>query len=118
MAEPGYLRRKWINRLMLGLSSGAAGLAILILAIILGYTLVRGIAYLNLDFLTQAAKPVGEVGGGMRNEIIGTLILVVLGSIIAIPIGLMAGVFLVEFSPLKRPLPFDLWPIYWPGFRR
>jgi phosphate transport system permease protein len=101
MAEPGYLRRKWLNRLMLVLSSGAAGLGILILAIIMGYTLVHGIAYLNLDFLTQAAKPVGEVGGGMRNEIIGTLILVVLGSIIAIPIGLMAGVFLVEFSGPK-----------------
>lgn len=101
MAEPGYLRRKWSNRLMLGLSSGAAGLGILILAIIMGYTLVHGIAYLNLDFLTQAAKPVGEVGGGMRNEIIGTLILVVLGSIIAVPIGLMAGVFLVEFSGPK-----------------
>ncbi len=86
---------------MLGLSSGAAGLGILILAIILGYTLVHGIAYLNLDFLTQAAKPVGEVGGGMRNEIIGTLILVVMGSIIAVPIGLMAGVFLVEFSGPK-----------------
>jgi phosphate transport system permease protein len=101
LAEPGYLRRKWSNRLMLGLSSGAAGLGILILAIIMGYTLVHGIAYLNLDFLTQAAKPVGEVGGGMRNEIIGTLILVALGSIIAVPIGLMAGVFLVEFSGPK-----------------
>ena len=101
MAEPGYLRRKWFNRLMLGLSGGAAGLSILILAIILGYTLVHGIAYLNLDFLTQAAKPVGEIGGGMRNEILGTLILVALGSIIAVPIGLMAGVFLVEFSPPK-----------------
>jgi phosphate transport system permease protein len=101
MAEPGYLRRKWSNRLMLVLSSGAAGLGILILTIIMGYTLVHGIAYLNLDFLTQAAKPVGEVGGGMRNEIIGTLILVVLGSIIAVPIGLMAGVFLVEFSGPK-----------------
>jgi phosphate transport system permease protein len=101
MAETSYLRRKWSNRLMLGLSSVAAGLGILILAIILGYTLVRGIAYLNLDFLTQAAKPVGEIGGGMRNEIFGTLILVVLGSIIAVPIGLMAGIFLVEFSGPK-----------------
>lgn len=101
MSETGYLRRKWFNRLMLGLSSLAAGLGILILAIIMGYTLVRGIAYLNIDFLTQAAKPVGEAGGGMRNEIFGTLILVVLGSIIAVPIGLMAGIFLVEFSGPK-----------------
>jgi phosphate transport system permease protein len=98
MSERGYWRRKLFNRLMLGLSSSAAGLGILILALILGYTLAQGISALNLDFLTQAAKPVGEAGGGMRNEIIGTLILVVLGSIIAIPIGLMAGIFMSEFA--------------------
>jgi phosphate transport system permease protein len=98
MSERGYLRRKWFNRVMLGLSSGAAGLGILILALILGYTLAHGIASLNLDFLTQAAKPVGEAGGGMRNEILGTLILVVLGSLLALPVGLMAGIFLAEFA--------------------
>ena len=86
---------------MLGLSSCAAGFGILILALILGYTLANGIAFLNLDFLTQAAKPVGEVGGGMRNEIFGTLILVALGSILALPVGLMAGIFLSEFGGPK-----------------
>jgi phosphate transport system permease protein len=101
MSERGYLRRKWSNRIMLSLSSAAAGFGILILALILGYTLVNGISFLNLDFLTHAAKPVGEVGGGMRNEIIGTLILVLLGSIIALPIGLMAGIFLSEFAGPK-----------------
>ncbi|MGD0779645.1 MAG: phosphate ABC transporter permease PstA [Dehalococcoidales bacterium] len=101
MSETTYLRRKWFNRLMLGLSSTAAGLAILILGLILGYTLARGIGALNLDFLTQAAKPVGEVGGGMRNEIFGTLILIGLGSIIAIPVGLMSGMFLAEFASPK-----------------
>ena len=73
MSERGYQQRKWFNRVMLGLCSGAAGLGILILALILGYTLANGISALNLDFLTQAAKPVGEVGGGIRNEILGTL---------------------------------------------
>jgi phosphate transport system permease protein len=101
MSERVYLQRKWFNWLMLGLSSAAAGLTILILALILGYTLAHGIAFLNLDFLTQAAKPVGEAGGGMRNEILGTLILVALGSIIALPIGLMAGIFLAEFASPK-----------------
>jgi phosphate transport system permease protein len=98
MLERGYVRRKWFNRVMLGLSSSAAGVGILILALILGYTLAHGIAFLNLDFLTQAAKPVGEVGGGMRNEILGTLILVVLGSLLALPVGLLAGIFLAEFA--------------------
>ena len=93
MPERGYLRRKWVNGIMLFLSCLAAGLGIIILALILGYTLVQGISYLNLDFITQAAKPVGEVGGGMRNEILGTLILVAIGSVIALPVGLFGRYF-------------------------
>jgi phosphate transport system permease protein len=99
--ERGHARRKWINRIMLVLSSTAAAIAILILALILGYALIKGISYLNLTLLTQAAKPVGETGGGMRNEIFGTLILVTLGSIIALPIGLLAGVYLAEYANPK-----------------
>jgi phosphate transport system permease protein len=96
--ERRYLRRKWFNRLMLVLCGVATGLGMAILAIILGYTLIHGIAALNLDFITQAAKPVGEAGGGMRNEIIGTFILVILGSVLALPVGLMAGIFLAEYA--------------------
>jgi len=99
--EHGYFRRKWSSRVMLGLCSTAAGVAILVLAVILGYTLAHGISALNLNFLTQAAKPVGEVGGGMRNEIIGTFILIALGSVIALPVGLMAGIFVAEFAGPK-----------------
>ncbi|MDD5493353.1 MAG: phosphate ABC transporter permease PstA [Dehalococcoidia bacterium] len=94
----GYLRRKWSSRAMLILSGLGAGLCILILALILGYILFNGISYLNMDFLTQPAKPVGEAGGGMRDDIIGTFILVILGSAIALPVGLMAGVFLAEYG--------------------
>jgi phosphate transport system permease protein len=101
MTEATYVRRKWANRLMLVLSGVAAGLAILMLCLILGYTLAQGVQSLNLDFLTQAAKPVGEAGGGMRNEIFGTLILVALGSAIALPVGLGAGMFLSEFAGPK-----------------
>lgn len=96
--ETGYSRRKWLNRSMLILSGAAAAVAMLVLTLILAYTVVNGIAYLNLDLLIQAAKPAGEAGGGMRNEIIGTAVLVLLGSIIAIPVGLMSGIFLSEFA--------------------
>lgn len=98
LERAGYIRRRFFSRMMLGLCSAAAGLSILLLALILGYTLAHGIAYLNLDFLTQSARPVGELGGGMRDEIIGTFILVSLGTVIAIPIALMAGIFLAEFA--------------------
>jgi phosphate transport system permease protein len=83
---------------MLILSGVATGLAIMVLVLILGYTLVRGASALNLDFFTQGSRPVGVVGGGMRNEIIGTLILVALGSLFALPVGLLAGIFLAEFA--------------------
>jgi phosphate transport system permease protein len=98
MSEHGYSRRKWSNRIVLILTGVAAGLAILVLVLILGYTLVRGASALNLDFLTQGSRPVGVVGGGMRNEILGTLILVALGSLLALPVGLLAGIFLAEFA--------------------
>lgn len=101
MSGNRHLRRKWSNRVMLVLSGCAAGIAIMILALILGYILVHGISYINLGFLTHAAKPVGEAGGGMRNEILGTLILIGLASILALPVGLMAGVFLSDFASPK-----------------
>jgi len=98
MSKYGYLRRKWTNRVMLGLSGGAVGLATIILVLILGYTLMHGLSFINLNFFTQPATPVGELGGGMRNEIIGTLILVGIASVIALPVGLMTGIFLSEFG--------------------
>jgi len=97
----GYLRRKWFNRLMLVLCGCAAVITIIFLILILGYTLINGVTYFNLDFITQAAKPVGESGGGMRDEIFGTFILVGLASVIALPVGLLAGIFLAEFAGPK-----------------
>lgn len=99
--ERGHSRRKWLNGIMLVICGIATAIAMLVLALILGYALIRGISYLNLTILTQAAKPVGETGGGMRNEIFGTLILVALGSIIALPIGLLAGIYLAEYANPK-----------------
>jgi len=97
----GYLRRRWFNRLMLVLCGCAAAITIIFLALILGYTFINGITYFNLDFITQASKPVGESGGGMRDEIFGTFILVGLASVIALPVGLLAGIFLAEFAGRK-----------------
>lgn len=86
---------------MLVLSGVATLIGIFVLALILGYIIVNGISYFNLDFITQPARPVGELGGGMRDEIFGTLILVVLASIIALPVGLMTGIFVSEFAGQK-----------------
>jgi phosphate transport system permease protein len=74
---------------------------VVVLLLILGYTVIHGLAYMNLDFLTQPAKPLGETGGGMRYEIIGTFILIAIASVIALPVGLMTGIFLSDFGGAK-----------------
>lgn len=101
MAHTGYFRRKTVNWLLLGMCGLAAALCILVLALILWHILLNGISFINLDFLTQPAKPVGEPGGGMRDDIFGTLILVALASVIAVPVGLLAGIFLAEYGSPK-----------------
>ena len=91
-------RRKITNSVMLTLCLVAAGLAILPLIYIFFYTVGQGFSALNLDFFTQLPAPVGEEGGGMANAIVGTLILVGIGSAIGIPIGILAGIYVSEYS--------------------
>ena len=78
------------------------GLSILIalvpLAFIFFFVVSEGIRALNVDFFTQMPKPVSEVGGGMANAIVGTLIIVGLGALFAIPTGIMSGVYLSEYA--------------------
>ena len=72
--------------------------AVIPLGLVLTYVTVQGIAGLNLSFFTQLPKPVGEVGGGMANAIFGTLEIVALASMIGVPVGVLAGVYLAEYG--------------------
>jgi len=91
-------RRKLKSRLMIILCYVAAAMAILPLLYIFFYTTMQGASSLNIDFFTELPKPVGESGGGMANAILGTLILVALGSVIGIPVGIFAGIYITEYS--------------------
>lgn len=71
-------------------------LVIIPLALILYYTVSKGISYINWDFFVHMPKPVGEPGGGMANAIVGTGIMVAIGSALGIPTGVMAGIYLAE----------------------
>jgi len=62
------------------------------------YLLYMGTSSLNLDFFTKIPKPVGEAGGGMANAILGSGILLSVASVIGVPIGIGAGIFLAEFG--------------------
>lgn len=91
-------RRKWKNKFMLGLVGLAAVTAILPLMIVFFHILREGLPALNLTFFTSLPAPTGQEGGGMGNAIVGSMILVVLASLVAVPIGILGGVYLSEYS--------------------
>jgi phosphate transport system permease protein len=86
---------------MIGLTYLAAVLATLPLLLILWTLLQKGATSLSLAFFTNMPKPVGEVGGGMANAIVGTLTLIGIACVIGLPIGIGAGIYLAE----KRTTP-------------
>lgn len=94
----GYARRRVQSVLFAGLCMLATAIAVGVLLLILGYVVHEGIGAINLDFFTKTPKPVGERGGGMANAIVGTLIVVAIGAVIALPIGIGAGIYLAEFG--------------------
>ena len=91
------LRRKIISRIAESLCAVAVLLALLPLALILFYVVKEGAGALNFAFFTQMPKPVGEAGGGMANAIAGTLMLIGLAALFAVPVGCLCGIFLSEY---------------------
>jgi phosphate transport system permease protein len=94
-------RRKIISRVAEALCALAVLLALLPLALILFYVIKEGATSLNWDFFTKMPKPVGEAGGGMANAIVGTLELIALAALFAVPIGVVSGVHLAEYQGRK-----------------
>lgn len=89
--------RRVTNTVMTTLTAFCAFCAVGILALILGYIAVRGLASINIEFLISTPKPIGE-GGGIGNAITGTLLLIALASLFGMPLGIASGVFLAEFG--------------------
>jgi phosphate transport system permease protein len=92
------LRRKSVNVLMISLAGLCAAIAVVVLLLILGYLAWSGAHYLTWAFLTELPKPVGEVGGGMANAIIGSAKMLLLAAVTGIPVGLIGGIYLAEFG--------------------
>lgn len=95
---PRSIWRAIVDNGVTGLAILATLLVLLPLLAIFGYLLYKGAASLNLDFFTKVQKPPGEVGGGMANAIAGSAVLLGLASVMGVPIGIGAGVFLAEFG--------------------
>jgi phosphate transport system permease protein len=73
-------------------------LVLLPLLAIFSYLVYRGIGSINWAFLTQTPKPVGEPGGGMANAIVGSVTILAIASLLGVPLGIGAGIYLAEYG--------------------
>lgn len=101
-------RRKATNTIMMGLASGAACIGLLVLALILIHLLIQGFRALGPSLFTQDTPGPMEAGG-LRNAILGSLIMSGIAMVIGIPIGILAGTYMAEygrFSPITKVIRF------------
>jgi phosphate transport system permease protein len=92
-----------LANLAVSLGAGASALlGIFILFWILYVVIARGVGALNLSFFTRLPTPPGMTGGGLANAMVGTLLLTIAATVAAVPLGLLAGIYLAEFSENSR----------------
>lgn len=96
-------RRNAVNNVMLTLCGFCAILTVSTLFLILGYLIYNGGKSVNLDFFTKLPLPPGQVGGGMANAIVGSAEIVLFATIVGLPIGFFAGIYLAEFGGKTFP---------------
>jgi phosphate transport system permease protein len=90
-------RRRFAERAIVALLALATLVSIAILVAILGYVVSRGLPAINIDFFTKRPLPLGEEGGGVQPALVGTLVLAAVSGAIAIPVGIAAAIFVVEY---------------------
>src|SRR5882762_3557796 len=93
--------RKVKSALASALASISAVLVIAPLGLVFFHLLKSGASSVNWDFFTQLPKPVGAIGGGMANAIVGSFELLGLAAIIGVPIGVLGGVYLAEYGSAR-----------------
>lgn len=92
------LRRRITDHAMTFAAIATVVIVLAPLIAIFGYLVYRGVGSINWAFLTQTPKPVGEAGGGMANAIMGSVFILGIASIIGVPLGIGAGIYLAEFG--------------------
>jgi len=93
-----YRRRKAYGNIMLAGSLLAALSCVMLLFWILGYVFIKGIAGINVAFFTELMTPVGVPGGGMANAIVGSIIVVGMAALMAVPVGVATAIYLSEYG--------------------
>jgi phosphate transport system permease protein len=97
-AAPISFWRRGVNSFVTFAAAAAVVLVLLPLGAVFGYLVYKGIGSINWAFLTQTPKPVGEVGGGMANAIAGSAFILLIASVIGVPVGIGAGIYLAEYG--------------------
>jgi phosphate transport system permease protein len=92
------LRRKALSAIVMAFCAGSVLLALVPLGFVLFFVVSQGIRSINLAFFTHLPLPVGEPGGGMANAIVGTLIVSGLAAAMAVPIGVLSGIYMAEYA--------------------
>jgi len=92
-----YRSRKAVEAMVWFLMLLCIGTAVFFLVSILGYVVVNGISSINWEFLTALPLPAGESGGGIANALVGSILVVALASLMAVPVGVGAAIFINEF---------------------
>ncbi len=95
---PVSWRRRIVDHAMTAVATLTVMLVLVPLIAIFGYLVYRGIGSINWAFLTQTPKPVGEPGGGMANAIVGSAFILTIASLVGVPLGIGAGIYLAEFG--------------------
>jgi phosphate transport system permease protein len=95
---PIALRRRITDHVMTGVAVLTVILVLVPLFAIFAYLVYRGVGSINWAFLTQTPKPVGETGGGMANAIVGSGFILGLASILGVPVGVGAGIYVAEYG--------------------
>jgi phosphate transport system permease protein len=98
VVPPISLRRRFTDHFMTGVAVLTVVLVLVPLFAIFAYLVYRGVGSINWAFLTQTPKPVGEAGGGMANAIVGSAFILALASILGVPLGVGAGIYLAEYG--------------------
>jgi phosphate transport system permease protein len=97
-----YRRRILVNRIGIGLSMLAMAVGLAALLWILFTLFSKGFAALSWDFFTKDTPAPGTAGGGLRNSILGSLMIIGVTTLVSTPIGILAGIYLAEFGTTSK----------------
>jgi phosphate transport system permease protein len=102
----GLRRRRIVNRIMEVIGWAAALVAVGVLFVVIISVLVRAWPALSWDFLTQPPALFGQPGGGISSAIVGSALIVAMATALALPVGVLIGIYLTEFAPrgVARPV--------------